>query len=163
MAHRFKADLEIIGINPFVQVPVAVLSALFKTAGREKGPIPVRGSVNGNMFQQTLVRYRGLWRLYINLVMLPDSPRRVGETLDISIAFDTADRSIPMPPALETALNLNPAAAAAFHELIPSRKKEIMRYIAALKSAEAIIRNVQRTIAFLNGNGRFAGRDGARE
>lgn len=162
MAHRFKAVLEIIGINPFVHVPEAILTALFESAGRDKGPIPVEGSVNEKAFRQTLVRYRGAWRLYINLQMLPDSPRRVGETLDIRVSYDHADRSIAMPPALETALKLDPAAAAVFDGLPPSRRKEIVRYIAALKSEEAIARNVQRAVAFLNGNGRFVGRDGTR-
>ncbi len=44
--------------------------------------------------------------------------------------------------------------------LSPSRKKEIVRYISRLKSAEALERNVARAIGFLLKKERFVGRDG---
>ncbi len=160
MTHRFTAVLDIIGINPFVSVPEPILASLFKTAGRASGPIPVKGLVNGKDYRQTLVRYKGAWRLYINLSMLPDSPRRTGESLELTLAFDPGDRSIPMHPALEAALKQDDDAGNAFGSLPPSRQKEIVRYITALKSEEAVVRNVSRAIDFLHGKGRFLGRDG---
>ena len=71
----FSAELEIIDGNPFVSPPPEELEELFRVAGRDKGPIPIRGSVNDRPYQQTLVRFRGAWRLYINMQMLDDSPR----------------------------------------------------------------------------------------
>ncbi|HUC83166.1 MAG TPA: hypothetical protein VMR70_19810 [Flavisolibacter sp.] len=68
--HRFKARIEIIGINPFVFVPDVILNALFQKAGVQKGPIPICGTINDKFYQQTLVRYQGSWRLYINTTML---------------------------------------------------------------------------------------------
>ncbi len=56
----FSAKVLIIGINPYVYLPEAVLSAIFKQAQRNKGPIPVRGTLNGKSFQQTLVKYQQL-------------------------------------------------------------------------------------------------------
>lgn len=159
MAEHFTAQLEIIGINPFVSVPEAILSAVLAAAGRDSGAIPVKGSLNGKAYVQTLVRYRGAWRLYVNTTMLKDSPRRIGELLELSIEHDPADRSIPMQPALGAALDLDAAAKAVFDALPPSRKKEINRYIAGLKSADAVARNVGRAIDFLHGRGRFVGRD----
>ena len=41
----FKANIEIIGINPYVLLPDKVLLALFKQAGKDKGPIPVKGKI----------------------------------------------------------------------------------------------------------------------
>lgn len=158
MEHRFYAILDIIGINPFVAVPDTILEKVFAAAGRASGPVPVRGTVNGKPYIQTLVRFRGDWRLYINLIMLPDSPRRIGEELKITIEYDPADRSIPMPGALERGFNENEPARKIYDSLRPSLQKEIVRYIAALKSDAAIGRNVQRAIDFLNGKGRFIGR-----
>lgn len=63
---EFDAKIEIIGINPFVFVPDAILQNLFKLAGKDKGHIPVKGIINGSPYRQTLVRYSGAWRLYIN-------------------------------------------------------------------------------------------------
>ncbi|WP_241003780.1 hypothetical protein [Lactococcus taiwanensis] len=43
--------------------------------------------------------------------------------------------------------------------MTPSKQLEINRYIAKLKSQEAIERNVARAIGFLLGKNRFVGRD----
>ena len=124
-----------------------------------KGPIPVCGSINTRPFEQTLVRYSGEWRLYINMQMLRDSPRRIGEVVAVELAFDPSDRRIAPHPRLVDALETNARAKAVFDGLAPSRQKEIVRYISNLKSEAAVDRNVQRAIDFLLGNGRFVGRD----
>ena len=157
--HFFYTALDIIGANPFVFVPEDILLQLFKDAGKDKGAIPICGSVNGKPYKQTLVRYSGDWRLYINTTMLKDSPKRVGERLQISIDFDPRDRSIAPHPAFLAALKNNPKAKKTFESLIPSRRKEILRYIASLKTEESRNRNIERAIGFLIGNNRFVGRD----
>jgi Bacteriocin-protection, YdeI or OmpD-Associated/Domain of unknown function (DUF1905) len=154
----FEAKIEMIGINPFVFLPGTVLQGLFAKAGKDKGPIPVKGSVNGASFTQTLVKYAGAWRLYINTIMLKDSPKRVGETIKIIINYDPVPRIIEMHPKLESALKKNKAAKKVFESLPPSTQKEIIRYISYLKSAEAVERNVVRAIDFLLGKGDFVGR-----
>src|SRR5690606_16986157 len=64
---NFTAKLELIGINPFVFVPETILKIIFEQAGKSKGYVPIRGTVNGNSYIQTLVKYKGEWRLYINI------------------------------------------------------------------------------------------------
>ena len=157
--YRFKAILEIIVGNPFVYLPPPILKALFEDAQQDRGPIPVRGTLNGKAYQQTLVKYSGAWRLYINMKMLKDSPRRIGEEIEVEIAFDPADRSIEPHPKFVKALAENEEAKAVFDRLSPSRQKEILRYIAQLKSEESVDRNVTRAINFLLGKERFVGRD----
>jgi len=157
--HNFDAELDIIVGNPFVSVPPRVLDDLFRQAGRMKGPIPVLGSINGRAYQQTLVKYSGAWRLYVNMQMLEDSPRRVGEVVEVEVAFDPSDRTIESHPKLLAALAENEEASAVFESLAPSRQKEIVRYIANLKSEASVDRNVRRAINFLLGDGRFVGRD----
>lgn len=156
---KFTAELQIIGINPFVFVPPAVLAAIFKAAGREKGAIPVAGTINGVPYQQTLVRYRGEWRLYINTTMLKNSPKRIGEVIEVTIAIDTSDRRIQPHATLVKSLKANPEARKVFETLRPSQQQEIIRYIDKLKTPESVDRNVVRAIAFLLGKERFIGRD----
>ncbi|MET0466351.1 MAG: YdeI/OmpD-associated family protein [Chitinophagaceae bacterium] len=156
---KFTADLQIIGANPFVFVPAAVLASIFKTAGREKGPIPVSGAINDMPYKQTLVRYRGEWRLYINTAMLKNSPKRIGEKIRVAISVDATDRSIQPHPKLVSALNANPTARKVFDSLRPSLQHEIIRYIHNLKTPESIERNIARAVAFLLGKERFIGRD----
>lgn len=158
--HKFKAPLDIIGINPFVFVPEQILKEIFTQAGKDKGHIPVSVVVNDNKHQQTLVKFRGYWRLYINVKMLPNSPKRIGEIIEIAIEFDPTDRTIKPHPELLQALNQNMEANQVFEGLPASRQKEIIRYIASLKTAVSVTKNVQRVIGFLTGKNRFVGRDG---
>lgn len=157
--HQFKAQLELIGINPYVLVPNEILNDIFKQSGREKGPIPIKGSINNQPYIQTLVKYSGAWRLYINTTMLPKSPQRIGEIIDVALAFDPEDRSIQPHPKLISALNENKDAKRIFDTLPPSRQKEIIRYIATLKNEEIRDKNIAKAINFLNGKEKFIGRE----
>lgn len=156
---RFTATLEIIDGNPFVPPPPDVLDDVFEQAGRSKGPIPVQGTINAKPYQQTLVKFRGAWRLYVNMQMLDDSPRRIGEVIDVTISIDRSDRAIQPHPKLVAMLNATPAAKKVFDDLAPSRQNEIVRYIGGLKKDESIERNVARARDFLLGKKRFVGRN----
>ncbi|HLA94342.1 MAG TPA: hypothetical protein VK612_01380 [Pyrinomonadaceae bacterium] len=61
---EFSQKIYKIGINPVVDPPNEILKAIFKQAGRSTGPIPIHGKLNGAEFTQTLVKYKGKWRLY---------------------------------------------------------------------------------------------------
>lgn len=158
--YKFKAPLMLIGVNPYVEVPEKILVAIFKKTGRDKGKFPICGEVNGKPYKQTLVRYSGSWRLYINTSMLKNSPKRIGEVISITLQIDTSDRAIKPHPLLVEALRDNIDAKAVFDSLIPSLQYEIIRYIANLKTQASIERNVARAINFLLGKERFVGRDG---
>ena len=159
MSHEFKAKLELLGINPFVFVPDSILNNIFKKSGKNKGNIPIKGTVNLLPYQQTLVRYKGDWRLYINLRMLKNSPKRIGEIIDISIDFDSSDRDIQPHKLLVFAFSKNIEAKLIFDSLSKSKQQEIFRYISRLKTEESIKKNVKRAINFLNGKEKFLGRD----
>ena len=156
---EFKAKLEIIAGNPFVFIPSNVLNNIFGQANKNKGTIPVKGKVNGNGYRQTLVKYSGDWRLYINMKMLKNSPKRIGEIIDIEIEFDPSDRTVKPHPKLIKALADNKEAAEVFEKLSPSKQKEIVRYISNLKTENSVERNIIRAINFLLGKDRFVGRD----
>lgn len=156
----FKAELEKIGINPFVFVPENILMQLFEKAGSEKGKIPVLLTVNdGTEHRQTLVKFRGAWRLYINTTILHESPRRIGELLTIHIRFNPFIEELLPHPKLIEAIQNNAEALNAFNQITPSLRKEIIKYISFLKTEESIDRNVERAILFLTGKGSFVGRN----
>ena len=155
---QFSAEIKIIGVNPYVSVPERMLSELFEQAGRDKGKFPICGAVNGKPYKQTLVKYSGEWRLYINMAMLKNSPKRIGEVIEITMQPDTSDRAIKPHPKLVKALAENKKAKAVFDSLSPSLQHEIVRYISNLKREESIEKNVSRAIGFLLGKERFVGR-----
>lgn len=157
--NHFNATLEIIIGNPFVYLPSVILHEIFQQAKKSKGHIPVRGTINGKPYQQTLVKYSGEWRLYINMKMLKNSPKRIREIIEIQIEYDPIDRTIEPHPKFTQALAKNKAAKDVFGKLSPSRQKEIVRYISNLKTEKSIENNVTRAINFLLGNERFVGRE----
>lgn len=156
---RFKAELQKIGINPFVFLPEDILTFLFDKAGTTKGKIPVALAVNdGNEHPQTLLKFRGAWRLYINTVILHKSPERIGELLTIRIRFNPVTEELLPHPRLTAALQKNTEALENFNKIRPSLKKEIIKYISFLKTEESIERNIERAVLFLIGKGSFVGR-----
>jgi hypothetical protein len=146
---KFTATIYKIGINPVVDPPDKVLFSIFKKADRSKGPIPVCGKLNGAEFVQTLVKYQGSWRLYINGPMLRDSGLAVGDVAKIEVDFDPRSREVAMPKELVAALKKDKKAKAAFEDLSPSRRKEISKYIGGLKTPESVAKNIERVIRHL--------------
>ena len=158
MKNHFTAKLEIIGINPFVFLPEEILAAVLENSGKNKSPIPVKGTVNGKEFKQNLMKYKGEWRLYINMMMLKDSPKRIGETVDVFIEYDNSERKISMHPDLEKAISENPVALRNFENLTSSRKSELIKYINQLKTEKSNHRKIQKIIQHLKGETDFFGR-----
>jgi hypothetical protein len=149
--HTFSAKVGRSEINPFVQVPDDILLKLQQAAKKEKGPVPVKGTLQGKPFLANVVRYRGLWRLYLNTEMRRAANVDVGDQVTVRVQFDHAPRPVPMPPEFELALAENKQAKEAFEKLTPSRQKEILRYLNSLKQSETLERNIEKAIGFLRG------------
>ncbi len=157
--NSFNAKIQIIGVNPYVLLPAAILKNVFKEAGKEKGAIPVRGKLNDHQYIQTLVKYSGKWRLYLNGHMRKAAGIDVGDIAKVTIEFDPRERIIEMHPKLKAAFTKNKKAKEVFDKLSPSRQKEIVRYIGSLKTEESVDKNIIRALKFLTGKERFVGRD----
>jgi uncharacterized protein YdeI (YjbR/CyaY-like superfamily) len=81
----------------------------------------------------------------------------------VSVRFDDTYRNGPLhnsPEWFQEALEESPVALENWNNLAPSRKKEVLRYFAALKSDQAKKRNLLQALRVLEGeNDRFMGRD----
>lgn len=149
---RFSAKIYIISkINPVVDVPEEVLTALFEQAGRSTGAIPVRGRLNGAEFIHNIVKYEGAWRLYLNGPMRKAAGIDTGDMADVEIEYDSNPRTEPVPEKFEAALKASKTAASEFEKLSPSRKKEILRYLNSMKTDESLARNVEKVVKHLTG------------
>ncbi|MEO8148257.1 MAG: YdeI/OmpD-associated family protein [Bacteroidia bacterium] len=147
-----------IGINPYVKVPSKVLNELFFQAGKSKGPIPVKGKLNGKPFIQHVVKYKGVWRLYLNTPMRKAAGIDVGDMAYVEIDFDNTPRIIPIHSKLADTLSKNKKAKETFEKLAPYRQKEIIRYVNSLKTEESVNRNIIKIMEHLTGKQSFAGR-----
>jgi hypothetical protein len=148
----FHATIAIIGINPYVLVPPRHLQTLFAAAGRDRGPIPLKVRVGEKEFHQNLVKYQGAWRLYLNMPMRRAAGKDVGARVRVGVAFDPAPRIEPVPRKLVRALANDSKARTTFRALSPSRRKEICRYLNALKTAASLERNIESVLRHLRGD-----------
>ena len=149
MIFRFKAKIYKVGINPCVKVPLRITKQMQPV----KGYIPVKGKILHHVFTQTLVPVKGQgYRLYVNGPMLKESDTKLGDTVNFEIKQDVRqkDRIPSMNKELEKQLKENNLLDA-FEKLIPSRRKDILRYLNNLKSQDTLLKNVDKVIRALKG------------
>jgi hypothetical protein len=161
---KFEAKIEIRGINPYVMVS-RTRAARIKSDW--KRPMPVLVQVNGQPDPAWQINMMpagdGSFYLYLDGDVRKASGTGVGDTVEVSVVFDSAYRGGPqheMLPALALGLDGNRVAKDRWESLSPSLRKEILRYLATLKSDEARQRNVERAMRVLGGaKERFLARD----
>lgn len=149
MKHSFKAKIYKVGINPCVKVPNTITAKLNVT----KGYIPVKGTIQGYFFQQTLCPIKNEeFRLYVNGPMLKGGNIKVGQIANFLIEQDTLDRNknVSIPEAFKKKLEENNLLAV-FEQLAPFRQKEISRYLGNLKTEDAVAKNINKMIRVLQG------------
>lgn len=161
---RFQGRIQINGINPFV--PIEPEQAARLREGWRK-PMPVLVQVNGAPVQpwriNMMPRGDGGFFLYLHGEVREAAGVGVGDTVEVSLAFDEAYRggpAHPMPDAFAKGLQRDHAAAEAWDALTPSLRKEALRRFDSVKSDEAKARNIEAALAVLGGaEGRFMARD----
>jgi hypothetical protein len=160
----FRTRIKIREGNPYVDISPSRARAL-KPGWRRALPVLVR--VNGQPAVQPwrinlMPTGTGAFYLYLHGDVRRASRTKVGDLVAVEVEFDAAYRNGPMHPMpawFRTPLSRNRKATSAWDALIPSRKKEVLRYFSWLKSPEARARNVARAIRVLSGHeGRFMGR-----
>jgi Domain of unknown function (DUF1905)/Bacteriocin-protection, YdeI or OmpD-Associated len=165
-----RAELEIIeeirlvGVNPYVAVS-AEQATLLRPNWR--GPMPVILTINDQSDDpwrtNMMPNGQGGYLLYLHGQMRAFSGTNVGDVVTIGLCFDDDYRGGPQHPVpswLHEALTEEALVANNWHALAPSRQKEVLRYLASLKSDSAVQRNQVRLLNALRGEReRFMGRD----
>ena len=132
------------GINPCVKVPPEITGRMKPV----KGYIPVKGTIEKHPFKQTLVPLKDDgFRLYVNGPMLKGAGVQAGDIARFTIEQDQSprNRAVKMNPAFRKALVTN-RLLNTFQALVPSRRKEILKYLNYLKTKEALERNIEKII-----------------
>lgn len=164
MKIEFTATIQIRGVNPFVLVSSRRARAI-KPGWRK--PLPVTVRLNGKPARAWRINMmpvgNGCFYLYLHGAIRKASGAKVGDRVQVEIDFNSEYRGGPqhaMPRWFKEALASQTLARQNWAALIPSRKKEILRYFAGLKSEEARERNLQRALYVLSGKpGRFMARE----
>src|SRR5947207_4494405 len=160
---RFIAVIKIRDINPYILVTASRANAV-KPGWRK--PLPILLRINGkpaNAWRINLMPVGdGTFYLYLHGDIRKASGTAVGDRVRVEIAFDSSYRNgpqHPMPRWFKQALAGNPQATKNWTALIPSRKKEVLRYFSRLNSPDARARNLTKALHVLSGKtGRFMAR-----
>src|SRR5258706_3368777 len=160
---RFTSVIKMREPNPYIQVSATQAKSI-ETDWRK--PLPVLVRINGTPKVPWRINMMpvgdGRFYLYLHGDVRKASGTKVGDRVRVEVGFDAKYRNVPQHPApswFKAALQKNPKALRNWEALIPSRKKEILRYFARLKSPEARERNLERALHVLSGRkGRFMAR-----
>ena len=147
---RFSAVMKIRDGNPYLLVSAARAATL--RPGWRK-PLPVLVRIDGRPRKAWRINMMpaggGSFYLYLHGDVRKASNTKVGERVTAQVSFDAKYEGgplHPLPAAFRRALRAEPKAARAWKALSPSRRKEILRYMAALKSESARTRNIEKAI-----------------
>ncbi|HKQ68145.1 MAG TPA: YdeI/OmpD-associated family protein [Polyangiaceae bacterium] len=163
-ALSFRGRIEIDDGNPYVYVSAARAKAI-RPDWRK--PLPVLVRIDGHPKEKPwrinmMPIGQGDFYLYLHGSVRKASQTKVGDLVRVEVEFDAAYRGGPaqrMPAWFKGPLSKNAKAKKAWDALIPSRKKEIIRYFVRLQSPEARARNVAKALHVLSGKGgRFMAR-----
>lgn len=130
---KFKVKLEgadgmeVAAVRPPFDVP-----AIFGTKGR----VPVRGTVNGYPFRSSLCNMGDGHFMVVNKQMRDGAKCKAGDTVDVVIERDRAERVVEVPDYIKKVITSSKAAEATWDSLSFTHKKEWVRAIQEAKKDE---------------------------
>jgi Bacteriocin-protection, YdeI or OmpD-Associated/Domain of unknown function (DUF1905) len=145
---RFNAKLT--GRGPggawtFIEIPFSVLD-LF---GR-KGQVPVRATLNGFAYRNSLIPRGGVHILGVGKDVLAVAGAVQGDTVQVELALDDALRTVTVPADLEAALaSASAGQAETFAALSYSHKKEFVDWIESAKKPETRAARIEKTLIMI--------------
>lgn len=135
------------GRNVGIVVPDDVLASL----GRGKR-VPVVVTIDGDYsYRSTTAVMGGRTLISFNAATRAATGRGAGDEVEVTLEVDDAPREVETPPALQAALDADPAAAAAWAKLAPSRRKADALSIAEAKTDATRDRRLAKLVERLTG------------
>ena len=160
---KFYSKIAIIGVNPYVLIDAHNAALLCPNWRR---PLPVGVRINEKPKAPHHINLMpvgdGSFYLYLNSEIRGISGTKVGDIVLVEVEFNATYKAgpvHPMPRWFSAALDENQRAKRTWVDLPPSRKKEVLRHFAKLKTPKARERNLLRAVsAFSDKETRFLGR-----
>ena len=106
-------------------------------------------SVNGHSYRSTVSVYGGKYYLPVRSERRDAAGLKHGDIIRVTVAPDTAARTVQPPPELSAALAKNSAAKAQWQKLSYTHKKEHADAIREAKKPETRARRLQKTLQML--------------
>jgi Bacteriocin-protection, YdeI or OmpD-Associated/Domain of unknown function (DUF1905) len=135
----FSGQIYKMGLIRYVDVPAAVSRAL----EADDAHVAVRGTVEGMPVVTTMVsRGNGAHRIAIHGDIRKKLRVDAGAAVEIAIERDEESREPVLPPALVLALRQSPQAQSVFRGMTVALRRQIVRYLTAVKQQATLERRV---------------------
>ena len=139
----FAGSIYKVGMIRYVDVPREVSKKIGSGAH-----VPVTGTVDGVPVRTTLVsRGKGAYRMAIHGTIRRKLSVDSGAVVEIAIELDEESREPELPPALVLALRNAPKAQKRFRAITTALRRQIVRYLVAVKSQATLERRVSWFVA----------------
>jgi hypothetical protein len=111
--------------------------------------VPITVEIGDHRYRTTIVSMGGRFLFGVNAEQRKATGLTAGDVVEVTIEVDDAPREVEVPPALQAALDADPAAKAAWDRLSYTNRKEHARAISDAKADETRERRLAKTLAAL--------------
>ena len=122
-----------------------------------KARVPVRGTINGFAFRSSLMPMGGCHMMAVNRGMREGAGVKAGDTVEIVIERDEAERTVEVPAPLKKELAKSKTAAANWEKQSYSNRKEMARAILEVKQEETRVRRLAKVMDILKNGKKWTG------
>jgi hypothetical protein len=117
--------------------------------GQGEKRLPIVATVNGYSWRTTVARMRGEFLVGLSRAVRKEAGVEAGDTVEVRIELDTAQRDVELPQTLADALAADSAARAGFDQLAYTHRKEYARWISEAKRDETRKRRIAEALELL--------------
>jgi hypothetical protein len=111
--------------------------------------VPVCGTINGHPYRTTIAHMGGESFIGISKALRDAAGLHIGDTVEVTIQLDTAERTVEVPDDLAVLLKGNPKAKERFDSSSYTHRKEFVQWIESAKRPETRESRLKRTIEML--------------
>jgi hypothetical protein len=126
---------------------------LFGTRAR----VPVRGTIDGFPFRSSLMPMGGCHGMAVNKTMRDGAGVEAGDTVNVVMERDEAERVVEVPPLLKKELAKSKTAQAKWQKLSFTSQKEIALSIRGAKQKETRARRLAKAMDILKSGKKWTG------
>lgn len=142
---RLRLELESSGGNTAgFHIPDHVVEQL---GGGRRPKVVV--TVGSRTWRSSIARMGGQFMLGVSMANREAAGVSAGQTLDIELELDTAERTVEVPDDLAVDLDRDPAATEAWKRWSFTRRKEAARSLAEAKKPETRVRRLEKVLGDL--------------
>jgi hypothetical protein len=115
-----------------------------------KARVPVHGTINGFPFRTSIMpEGNGAHYMAVTREMQKGANAAAGDTVQVTMAIDSEERTVPVPEDLKAALAAAPQAEATFAGLAYSHRKEYVDWIEQARKPETRARRIEKALTMI--------------